>query len=317
MNMPALPPLIRHVLALTAFCAMLMPALTASVTIALSAGSLKDAAGQPIPQNALVLLVASADGNFPGPQGDSFNGSGERIVFRTDGASLGAFGGQGNIDTFMANLSLGEGWATGQRLALYWYPELTLEAGAPPPGTPYGRFAPPPESTPFGGQPWVTPADGSTISLFFFTADYMTESPYPAEAGLAQFNAPTDDNGNGNGGGGNGGGDNGGGDTPGEYVFPYAQTLPGGWQLTALLGWVNGANAPWYYTPAFGFFRAYGVDSTAIWLYTADDGWIWTSEAHYPYLYHWDTRRWRYLHQTAELEQMFEFIPGEGWRLLF
>ncbi len=278
----------------------------ASVTLDVSAGSLKDAAGQPIPRQALVLLVASLNGDFEGPVAGAFTGPGERVLFRADGSGLGDFGEPGFISFYAAMLELGDGWQTGQWLALYWYPELTLDSNAPPAGSQYGRFAPASQATPDGGQPWVTPGDGSSISLRFFTEDFMPGAGHPPTSGQALFTV------------GNSGG-NGGGTVPvlpGELTLSPVRTHAHGWHLNATLGWVNTSHAPWAFAPSLGYFRVFGTDESAMWLYTADDGWLWTGTDFYPYFYHWEGHRWRYLHTNADATQWFEYLPAQGWILI-
>jgi hypothetical protein len=167
------------VVALTLLFAM---RLSASVTLNVSAANLNDAGGTPMPTNGLVLLVASTnDATFGAPTFDSFVSGDDYIIaswnlatWSTPGLLLGSTG----------PVILGGGWNAGDPLLLRWFPTLTLAATAPGVGASYGQYRT--DSTVDGGDPWITPAEGATISLKFLTTD-IGGSQNPPSAGNANL----------------------------------------------------------------------------------------------------------------------------------
>jgi len=143
------------------------------------------------PGDSIVLLVAhtSLTGNF-GPLyagnisvGSSINPSGQDIVL----AQLVLSGTAGLLNSSIT-LSLTGNWATGDALAIYWIPSITVldtpNVGAT---VSYGMYTDP--SGVGSSEPWVTPADGSTYPAMYFSTTGVNFTPMnaPAGTGFADF----------------------------------------------------------------------------------------------------------------------------------
>lgn len=162
----------RTIWVLLATLGMFHTSAFAAVTMNVSAGELRTAGGaQPMPTSGLVILVASTNGTqFGTPTAASFVSGGNIEVARWD---LSAYGPGGLIDT-TGPINLANGLASGQAVAIYWFPTLTKGAVAPGGGTPYGFYRDPVANGP--GTPgtdfsaaWYIPSDGFTVSLLMLT----------------------------------------------------------------------------------------------------------------------------------------------------
>ncbi|MCX6896387.1 MAG: Ig-like domain-containing protein [Verrucomicrobia bacterium] len=137
----------------------------------LQAAKLQDAGGAPA--SGLVIFVASrSNAVFSLPTTTNFV-SGDDIIL----GSYNAAGGE--LDVVASGLVLANGWDTGDALAIYWFPTLTTSSTFPiPPGTPYGIFS---DNNSLaagdGSDSWVTPGDGSAVTLRFLTASYGGSNP--------------------------------------------------------------------------------------------------------------------------------------------
>jgi hypothetical protein len=178
---------------LLAFAALTATSSASAITITVDAELLKDNLGSAMPVTGLVILTAATTGVFNGPQDGAFVSGDEVIVFKWD---LAAFTTPGLISDLGISPSPTGAWNQGDALRLYWYPTLDLASTAPVVNTPYGTYRDPaadPGSTLDGSDQWVTPANGATISLKFFTADATFLSPggtNPASAGIASYLVP-------------------------------------------------------------------------------------------------------------------------------
>ena len=171
---------------------MLQFKVLATVTINIDAEKLKTDSGGLMSTNGLVILVASTnDSTFNGPTPTSFVSGDDIIVGSWDLAARGEEGwGEPGVFSGVANGLYGA-WKPGNPLKLYWFPTLTLSSTAPGYGTTYGQFHSPTNID--GGVAWITPADGATVSMAFFTedADFLNEGgSNPASAGLASSITP-------------------------------------------------------------------------------------------------------------------------------
>jgi hypothetical protein len=153
--------------------ATLSIALQASATINfdLQAEKLQDSSGASIGVNSLVMLVADTGGNgFSSLQpsaalsaGSFLNGSDDQVLARFNLSSTATAGEIAVSPT----LALSGSWATGNPLALLWFPTLTTASTTAPAGTTYGIFT---GSTLDGSSAWVTPTNGANgYKLYFFT----------------------------------------------------------------------------------------------------------------------------------------------------
>ena len=137
----------------------------ATVTLNMSVAYLNDAEGSPMPTTGLVLLVASTnDGTFGAPTSESFVNGDDTIVAKWD---LSTWSTPGLLLGSTGPLTLAGGWNEGDPFQLYWFPTLTLASTAPTAGAVYGQYRT--NSPTDGGDLWITPADGATVSLKFLT----------------------------------------------------------------------------------------------------------------------------------------------------
>ena len=158
------------------FCLITMPTLLkATVAVEIDAGILRNATGtSPVPVGGLLELIASPSGsaaNFSAPTATSFV-SGDNIVVATFAMNYAVQTGEtDSFVTLVLQNTTGPASATtfdaGDPLLLRWYPTLTTASTSPGIGTTYGQFRS--DTGELGGSAWVTPADGSSISLVFNT----------------------------------------------------------------------------------------------------------------------------------------------------
>lgn len=170
-------------------------AANAAVTLNISSDLLKDNAGNAMSQSGLVILVADtgADGFAALQSGVSLavNGAidgalGDDLVLArwALGASSGTDGAFYDT-TGSISLASFSGWNAGDPLALLWFPDLTTASTTTAGGEFYGMYSNP--SSP-GSSTWVTPADGSTVPLDFFTTDAaIAPGALAANLGNASF----------------------------------------------------------------------------------------------------------------------------------
>lgn len=179
----------RFILATVLF--VCLSSVHASVTINLAASKLKQADGNPMPTNGMVILVASTtNSTFDGPTASSFVSGDDVEVARWDLSSTET---PGDINTDVL-ASLSGNWTGGDPLAIYWYPTLTTDATMPGGGTTYGYYRDPAAISTSGSDSsdaWFTPADGGTITLVFLTTDAggTTNPPSAGNASLV-INTP-------------------------------------------------------------------------------------------------------------------------------
>jgi hypothetical protein len=160
----------------------------ASITINLDAERLKTSGGSSMPVDGLVILVAStADSTFNGPSPTAFVTGDDHLVGKFD---LSAWQSPG-VFTLGLKTSLSGDWAAGDSLMMYWFPTLTIGSTAPGLGTSYGQYGYYGNATGTYGPQWVTPSDGGTVGLKFFTTDASFlkpgGGPVDASAGLASL----------------------------------------------------------------------------------------------------------------------------------
>lgn len=154
----------------------------ASISFILTAGELRTAGGSSLlPTDALVLLVASTQGVSLNPAdsplkpgainpGDVIGASGNRVVWRGNLAFE-----PGVLFNSTGALDLGDfpGWTQGDALALYWFPALTTTDTQISLGDSYGVFWGQGVTSDGGGEPWVTPLDGTSgYEMNFWTLSF-------------------------------------------------------------------------------------------------------------------------------------------------
>ncbi len=163
----------------------------ATVTLDFLADRLRTADNTPIPQNALILIVADTSNNgfSQVSNGASLSinsllgGGDDRIVGRFN-LSVWATDGVFQTPPSIFDLDSVTGWNEGDGLALYWFPTLTLASDQAVAGTSYGAFTGPVGSS---GESWVTPSNTSSSQYTFFTTTGSDLGPgaFPSSQGQA------------------------------------------------------------------------------------------------------------------------------------
>ena len=153
--------------------------LSAGTNVLVSAGALRDAAGNPLPSGALVALVAStADTTFSAPLPGVSIRPGETLAnddivvatWAVDSASTGVVGGSYRLVSFdYAALAI-PNFGAGDKLMLYWFPAATLVNPVILPNATYGGYRTD-SISPHSNMNWVAPVDtnGATLALGFLT----------------------------------------------------------------------------------------------------------------------------------------------------
>ena len=150
---------------------------SATVSLFVQAENLRVDGSSNAPDGSLGLLVADTNndgfGSFQaGNIGiDSFiDGSDDMVIGRFGAVVFSA--GTTYIDRSLEAIPFRNGWDQGDRLALFWLPELTLGDTSVLPGDKYGLYAPQIGEEKDGSNQWVTPTDGTgNYTLKFFTED--------------------------------------------------------------------------------------------------------------------------------------------------
>lgn len=138
-----------------------------TVTLNMSVAYINDASGAPMPTNGLVLLVASTNDTTIGtPSSVSFVSGDDTLIAKWD---LSTWSTPGFLLDSTGPVTLAGGWNAGDPLQLFWFPTLTITSDKPGAGIPYGQYRT--DATIDGGDPWITPGDGATITLKFLTQD--------------------------------------------------------------------------------------------------------------------------------------------------
>ena len=163
-----------------AACCLFLQNTQASVTFSLQADSLQTAtANTPAPASGLVMLVANTS-TTSGAFGSTAIQAGASltvganvipgdVILKTWTLGTGSSGTPGAFYDVTGALNLGAGgWATGNPLALLWFPTLTTAATTATGSTPYGIYTGPGST---GSAAWTTPSDGSTVGLNFLTTN--------------------------------------------------------------------------------------------------------------------------------------------------
>jgi len=184
----------------------------ATVTVRLDAGQLRGyaASGTPagMPVGGLLLLIANGGENSFQPAGlDQFVTGDNTIVDAfgmTDAAGL-----ANEVEASISGISLSSSVASGDLLALRWFPGITYSQYETALGTSqtaandllgagqyYGTYSAG-LAHPDGGNNWEVPADGSTVDLNFYTTDSTgggTQAPSEgfASAEIAAIPEPSD-----------------------------------------------------------------------------------------------------------------------------
>lgn len=146
--------------------AAFLSASAAGLTINVDFERLQDAAGNSMSVTGLVVLTAAPSNIFYGPNALSFVSGDELVLKKWD---LSAYQTPGVLGDTVSDLTLSGTWNEGDHLRIYWYPTLSLSSLAPSSGTPFGSYRDVDGLD--GTDPWVTPGNGATISLKFFTSD--------------------------------------------------------------------------------------------------------------------------------------------------
>ncbi|HEY1582074.1 MAG TPA: PEP-CTERM sorting domain-containing protein [Chthoniobacterales bacterium] len=186
--------------------ALLFLALTTSAfadfTVLLDAGKLKLNMGTAMPAGSvLVLVAAGGDGTFSNTLAGGQYAAGNDILLSVISVpgSFGAFNTAGGADETLNTLTISTTnfptLATGDLLALRWFPQITaaqFALGATPVGgNNFGTYNPlfygNATNNPDGGNAWAVPSGGATIDLNFFTTSSDFGGTQNPSEGYAQF----------------------------------------------------------------------------------------------------------------------------------
>jgi hypothetical protein len=75
-----------------------------------------------------------------------------------------------------------------------------------------------------------------------------------------------------------------------------AESLPAGWRKSAWLGAFRPSNHYWIYHAELGWLYPSPMPDGSLWLWNKKDGWRWTQQGVFPYLFRWRDSAWIYLH---------------------
>jgi surface protein len=75
-----------------------------------------------------------------------------------------------------------------------------------------------------------------------------------------------------------------------------AESLPAGWRKSAWLGAFRPSNHYWIYHAELGWLYPSPMPDGSLWLWNEKDGWRWTQQGVFPYLFRWRDSAWIYLH---------------------
>jgi hypothetical protein len=159
---------------------------SAEVKIILDTGELDDISGNPIPNGALIQLIASTTDNiFTAPTAGSFVGaSTDDIVVSTWQLDNTTFGELPGCHEQVLTFSYSGSFNAGDSLLLRWWPTLTSLSSTPTAGIKYGEFR-----TDLVQNnsliAWTAPSDTFQGGLNFFTQTVDETSPNAASTGKA------------------------------------------------------------------------------------------------------------------------------------
>jgi hypothetical protein len=77
--------------------------------------------------------------------------------------------------------------------------------------------------------------------------------------------------------------------------YKDAESLPGGWKESDWLGVFQPTEHQWIYHSELGWLYPSPIDDESLWLWNQADGWRWTQQGVYPYLFRWRDSAWIYL----------------------
>jgi len=73
------------------------------------------------------------------------------------------------------------------------------------------------------------------------------------------------------------------------------KALPGGWRKSNWFGAFQPTEHQWLYHSEMGWLYPSPMEDSSLWLWNQADGWRWTQEGVYPYLFRWRDSAWIYL----------------------
>ncbi|MBT7650034.1 MAG: hypothetical protein HN553_03555, partial [Opitutae bacterium] len=77
--------------------------------------------------------------------------------------------------------------------------------------------------------------------------------------------------------------------------YSTAEALPGGWKMSDWLGAFRPTEHQWIYHAEMGWLYPSPMEDGSLWLWNQTDGWRWTQDGVYPYLFRWKDSAWVYL----------------------
>jgi hypothetical protein len=77
--------------------------------------------------------------------------------------------------------------------------------------------------------------------------------------------------------------------------YSKTEALPGGWKMSNWLGAFRPTEHQWIYHAEMGWLYPSPMEDGSLWLWNQTDGWSWTQDGVYPYLFRWKDSAWVYL----------------------
>jgi hypothetical protein len=77
--------------------------------------------------------------------------------------------------------------------------------------------------------------------------------------------------------------------------YSKAEALPGGWKMSDWLGAFRPTEHQWIYHAEMEWLYPSPMEDGSLWLWNQADGWRWTQQGVYPYLFRWRDSAWLYL----------------------
>ena len=95
--------------------------------------------------------------------------------------------------------------------------------------------------------------------------------------------------------------------------WPGATDLGGGWKRSSWFGDFNVTYYPWIYHAQHGWMYNFGVDSSSIWFWTSDLGFLWTCSDVYCWLWSDKEQTWLYYSKGSKSPRWFYNWKAQSW----
>ena len=96
-------------------------------------------------------------------------------------------------------------------------------------------------------------------------------------------------------------------------IFKDAVDVGGGWSYSDWFGYFNEVDNQWIYHLEHGWMYYAATDTSSIWFYTQDMGWLWTSKTIYPYMYSNTEANWIFYRKDSSNPRWFYHYNSNMW----